>query len=170
MMAFSHMLMGVASWGTVATTTGQPMDPTTVAAAFFGSLAPDIDHPRSWLGRRLPFISWPLAGLVGHRGITHSLLAVAAAVSAIVWWPQLGAGLVMAFAVGYLAHLLGDAVTESGIPLFWPLSQRVRLPPAVSVGGLGEVVLLLGFLAVTAPISGFWGFGEVAAFLQGGSL
>ena len=67
MMAFSHMLMGVASWGTVATATGQPMEPATVGAAFFGSLAPDIDHPRSWLGRRLPSSAgpWPVSSATG---------------------------------------------------------------------------------------------------------
>lgn len=170
MMAFSHVLMGVATWGTVTHFTGQPLDPATVGAAALGSLAPDIDHPRSWLGRRLPFISWPLAGLIGHRGITHSLIAVLAAVSAILWLPEIGAGLVVAFAVGYLIHLLGDAMTASGVPFFWPMEYRLRLPGAVHVGGVTELAILAVFLATTGAVSNFWGFDDLGAFLEAGQL
>ncbi|VEB43121.1 Inner membrane protein ydjM [Chromobacterium violaceum] len=47
-----------------------------LAGGLAGSLLPDIDHPKSWLGRRIPFLSRPISYLFGHRGITHSLLAV----------------------------------------------------------------------------------------------
>lgn len=40
------------------------------------TLLPDLDHPNSLLGRCLPWSSGPLFRLFGHRGFTHSLLAV----------------------------------------------------------------------------------------------
>ena len=84
--------------------------------ALIGALLPDIDHPKSWLGRRLPLLSLPLSAIFGHRGITHSLLAVVGVVWALQqaltqWsaihhghWHWVGVGV----AVGYLSHLLGD--------------------------------------------------------------
>jgi len=85
---------------------------------------PDVDH-------RLP--------LIEHRGVTHTApfaLAVGAVVGAAAYAaataaPDLlgtprEAGLFGAFvgAYGILAHLLGDVVTPSGVPLLWPLSGR----------------------------------------------
>lgn len=52
----------------------------TIPAALASALLPDLDHPKSVLGQRLPWISKPLSRLFGHRGFTHSLLAVTAAV------------------------------------------------------------------------------------------
>lgn len=39
-----------------------------------GSFLPDIDHERSFIGRILFPISYPLNRNFGHRNITHSLL------------------------------------------------------------------------------------------------
>ena len=77
------------------------------AAAGLGALLPDIDHPGSVVGRRLWFFSIPVSLLFGHRGITHSLIAVVVMSAAIVW--QAGAQpWVAALAIGYLTHLVGD--------------------------------------------------------------
>jgi len=40
-------------------------------------MMPDIDHPQSAFGKRVLPLSIPIATVFGHRGITHSLLAVA---------------------------------------------------------------------------------------------
>ncbi len=47
-----------------------------VPSAVLTCLLPDIDHPKSFLGQRLSWISKPVARAFGHRGFTHSLLAV----------------------------------------------------------------------------------------------
>ena len=47
-----------------------------VPSAVLTCLLPDIDHPKSFLGQRLSWISKPVARGFGHRGFTHSLLAV----------------------------------------------------------------------------------------------
>nr|WP_082044038.1 metal-dependent hydrolase [Aeromonas sp. L_1B5_3] len=52
----------------------------SIPIALASALLPDLDHPKSLLGQQLPWISKPLSRLFGHRGFTHSLLAVAAAI------------------------------------------------------------------------------------------
>ncbi|RVS91461.1 metal-dependent hydrolase [Escherichia coli] len=76
-----------------------------VPSAILTCLLPDIDHPKSFLGQRLKWISKPIARAFGHRGFTHSLLAVFA--------------------------LLAPA----GVPLLWPCRWRFRLPILVPQKG-----------------------------------
>ncbi|MFL9694831.1 metal-dependent hydrolase, partial [Aeromonas veronii] len=52
----------------------------TFPAALASALLPHLDHPNSVRGQRLPWISKPLSRLLGHRGLTHLLRGVAAAV------------------------------------------------------------------------------------------
>ncbi len=92
MIASSHVVVGCAAWAGLASLGGLPVEPVGLGLAALGSLAPDIDHPHSWLGRRLPWLSWPLAALLGHRGLTHSLLAIGA-----------GLGLLLVQGAGWLA-------------------------------------------------------------------
>lgn len=47
-----------------------------IPAALLTSLLPDIDHPKSVLGQRLRWLSVPISRAFGHRGFTHSLLAI----------------------------------------------------------------------------------------------
>ena len=117
-----------------------------------GALLPDIDHPKSWLGRRIPFISLPIAAVFGHRGITHSLVAVAGVAAALYqglehWsldtrWGLLAAGL----CAGYASHLVGDFATHGGVPLLWPSKQRYSLPLTFLTGGVFERLLFLGLV------------------------
>ncbi len=128
----------------------------TIPAALASALLPDLDHPKSVLGQRLPWISKPLSRLFGHRGFTHSLLAVAAA----VWGlnqslppDTLPMGVKDALIVGYLSHLLGDWLTPAGIPLFWPIKRRYRLPGwPLRSGGAIET----GFCTLTLLVAGWW--------------
>ncbi|MBV9748546.1 MAG: metal-dependent hydrolase, partial [Acetobacteraceae bacterium] len=77
MLAGSHAALGLAAWAWAAPHLGAPaLDPMALALAAGGGLLPDLDHPRSWVGRRLRVLSRPLAAAFGHRGATHSLLAV----------------------------------------------------------------------------------------------
>jgi len=52
---------------------------TIVLCAVLGSLAPDIDYPRSTLGRLVPWISKPIEQRFGHRAVTHSLIGTVVA-------------------------------------------------------------------------------------------
>ncbi len=147
MMAGSHVVVGAAAWAVVATLGHHPpADPAALAAAAAGALLPDIDHPKSWMGRKLWPVSVPLAALIGHRGLTHSLVAVAAtlflAATFGMGWMALPA------AVGYLSHLAADALTPSGVPLLWPVRWRFALP-LCRTGGVLEILVVVA-LALAA--------------------
>ncbi|MDC9582517.1 metal-dependent hydrolase [Xenorhabdus sp. PR6a] len=96
------------------------------------SLLPDIDHPSSTLGRLFRFISIPIARLCGHRGFTHSLLALLVGVTLFQTeipsdWP-IPTDFVHAMIIGYISHLIADMLTPAGIPLLWPLRIRFCFP------------------------------------------
>lgn len=152
MMAASHVVVGAALWAVTAKIGGLPPgEPQALAAAAFGALLPDIDHPQSWAGRKMRAISVPLSAVVGHRGITHSLLAVAAAVAGLAVW---GVGAMTApIMVGYLSHLVADGLTPSGVPLLWPNRRRFTLN-LCRTGGMMEIALV----AVVASVGG-WALG-----------
>jgi inner membrane protein len=128
MMAGSHVAVGVAVWVWAAPHLGLPaLDPLPLALAGIGSLLADVDHPQSWVGLRLRMISRPLAAMVGHRGITHSLLAVIVC-GVLLRWAGFSRTAVDAVVVGYLSHLAADLLTSSGLRLMWPLRRRFAIP------------------------------------------
>ena len=128
MMAGSHVAVGAAAWCVAAPHLGLPaMDAVSLGLAVVGSLLPDIDHPKSWVGRRVRPLSTCIGAILGHRGATHSLLAVAGC-----GWLLFHDGTPRAVAapvlVGYLSHLAGDLLTPRGLRLAWPLKGTWALP------------------------------------------
>jgi len=147
----THLILGVVCWQATTQLLDVPLDPAQLVIAAGASLLPDLDHPQSWLGRRLRFISRPLSALVGHRGFTHSLLAIVAMVlalryfneGAILWW-------LLPLVVGYASHLLGDFFTVAGIPLLWPWRMRWRSPLTMVTGSGAERMVM--WLLVAASV------------------
>ncbi len=65
-----------------------------------------------------------LTAVASHRGLTHSLLALIT----VVWvTSQVFPLFTLAVGTGYLSHLMADAVTSQGVPLFWPWKKRLSL-------------------------------------------
>jgi inner membrane protein len=103
-----------------------------VPSALLTCLLPDIDHPKSLLGQRLRWLSHPIARAFGHRGFTHSLLAIAAG----LWLFQINLpqsspippDVLQGLTLGYLSHIVADMLTPAGVPLLWPCRWRFRLP------------------------------------------
>lgn len=107
-----------------------------ISAAVAGALLPDLDHPSSTLSHKLGvargdgplgcagFIGGVFRNLLGgHRGLTHTLLAVgllALAVGRVLpsAWQPYG----LAALIGYGSHLVADL--GHGVPLLWPLTTR----------------------------------------------
>lgn len=150
MLAFTHIAFGAASALLTAEWLNVP-EPQTVlmlGGGVLGSMLPDIDHPGSAFGRRVPFLSIPLSAIFGHRGITHSLIAVVG-MSALVWYslhhldwhPGYSVPFVVGIAVGYLSHLAGDWMTNSGVPLLWPSKRRFVAPLRIFTGDFREYLL-----------------------------
>lgn len=103
-----------------------------IPAALLTCLMPDIDHPKSLLGQRLKWLSQPIARAFGHRGFTHSLLAVAGGVALLqLKLPDgwiIPADAFQGMILGYLSHIVADMLTPAGVPLLWPCRWRFRLP------------------------------------------
>ena len=128
MMARSHVVVGVAAWLAAAPALHLPtLNVWYLGLAVAGSLLPDVDHPQSWVGRRTRPVSTVIAATLGHRGVTHSVLAV---LGVVLLLAQAGSrrGTEAALAVGYLSHLAADLLTPRGLRLAWPLRRSWSLP------------------------------------------
>ncbi|MEM4703146.1 MAG: metal-dependent hydrolase [Candidatus Pacearchaeota archaeon] len=128
-----------------------------IAAAF-----PDIDTPKSTIGKKTRPISNTINVLFGHRGFFQSLTFVIALVIILllVNFPKI---IVLSFATGYSSHLLLDMLTKTGICVFWPLKTQVKGP--LKTGSLTEtflfIFLSLGFIALI--IKNFRTFKEIVS-------
>jgi membrane-bound metal-dependent hydrolase YbcI (DUF457 family) len=107
------------------------------AVLLFCSLLPDIDYGKSTLGKHTKLIGL----LVGHRGIFHSLFALAGwTVLAVL----LGFQLWIPVLIGYGSHLLIDAANTAGIQFLYPFGKKVR--GSVKNGSVGEWVIFFVLL------------------------
>lgn len=150
MMAFTHAAAGAASALLVAQYlhAGPVQSLLVLSGGIAGSYLPDIDHPKSTFGSRVLPLSLPISAIFGHRGITHSLIAVVA-MSGLLWWVFQNANwhqgisvpVLVGIAVGYLSHLLGDWLTNSGVPLLWPSKRRFVSPLKLCTGDFREYIL-----------------------------
>jgi inner membrane protein len=140
--------------------------PLCLGAAALGALLPDLDAGQSLLSnlslggvRPLLLPARAISRTLGHRGVLHSLtaLGVLGVVSLpIVRFEELAW---LALLLGYLSHLLGDACTKRGIPLFHVPLLRPRRSPVhllpqalrLTTGSLAEeaVFVLLASAALT---------------------
>lgn len=149
MMARSHVLVGLASWVAASPLLHLPtLDPVYLGLAVFGALLPDIDHPNSWVGRRSRPLSTAIAALLGHRGLTHSAIAVVGLVALLA---HVGTrrGTIWALVIGYLSHLAADMLTPQGLRLAWPLRRTWGLP-VCRTGSPAEPII------VTVLCAGAW--------------
>ena len=117
-------------------------------AAAFGSLIPDIDHPKAFLSRR----HWTLQGTshliqiaFHHRGITHSILMLitTTAIGILALNKlQIDAILAIPYAIGYLSHLIADSFNPMGVKLFQPIFQwTFKTKTKIQTGGITDRLL-----------------------------
>lgn len=159
MMARSHVLVGMASWATIDTMIagGSAGDVAALGLASIGALLPDIDHPGSTLGRLVPFISLPLAAIVGHRGVTHSIIGIGAVLAAMGYWGA--AWFVWPLGIGYVSHVAADMVTPSGCPLLWPSRRSFSF----NLWRSGAMIETLFAIGVGAALVWFQGGAMIAS-------
>ncbi|WP_425356349.1 metal-dependent hydrolase [bacterium endosymbiont of Pedicinus badii] len=92
-------------------------------------LFPDIDHPKSTIGKRVKFISFPISKFFGHRDFTHSLLAVSIVYFfTSIFEKCLYKSIFYGIYIGYLGHILADFFTPFGVPIFWPFRIYFSIP------------------------------------------
>ncbi len=152
MLATTHIAFGTASSLLTAAwlDASAPQTVLMVAGGVLGSMLPDIDHPKSAFGRRVRPVSTMLCAAFGHRGLTHSLIAVVG-MSALAryslrhldWHPGYSVPFVVGLSAGYLSHLAGDWMSNSGVPLLWPSRRRFVAPLRIFTGDYRERLLAL---------------------------
>jgi inner membrane protein len=159
MRAPTHATFGLLFTIAAGSVLGVILTPAVAGFAVLGALLPDVDTPTSPIGRLCrPLAGW-LERRVGHRTLTHSLLGLALAslpvlpLARVDWqWP-------LAFAAGYLSHLLVDAANPPGVPLVYPSPVRAVFPGREALrpaeGSRAEAVLCAALalgLAVLWPL------------------
>lgn len=97
-----------------------------IVGSFF-SMLPDIDNPRSFIGRILFFFSTPVDRKFGHRTITHSFLFLFLITSVFyllgfIYTRSLVIPLSLSCTVfiSYFSHLFFDSMTKQGILAYYP--------------------------------------------------
>ncbi|MBM6613604.1 metal-dependent hydrolase [Desemzia sp. RIT804] len=92
-----------------------------------GALFPDIDHPGSFIGKRLPIVSDSMRKLFGHRGIVHSLIGAVfftAVVRFLLMTFDLPIDWATWFLMGFFAHLVEDSFSKHGIAWLQPIYNK----------------------------------------------
>jgi inner membrane protein len=153
MMGHSHMLIGAAAGLGAAYLLQAPAPLEMMSVATFTALLPDIDHPQGTLRRKIHLIDDLLLFWLPHRGITHTLAALAlVSLVAFILYHQALISLPIAVAIGagYASHLVADMMTVSGLKAAWPLSDRtLYLWPSLRTGGITEsLVCVLVFAGI----------------------
>ncbi|MCP4696717.1 MAG: hypothetical protein GY862_07700 [Gammaproteobacteria bacterium] len=125
------------------------------AAAAFGSLLPDIDHPQSTLGRAFYFISEPLNKKFGHRKLIHSVFLWGILVAVGVYTEQT---IILYLGVGAWSHLFIDTFTVSGVQALEPFSNKrvvtFKRDWRVITGTGREILIFLALVAMVG-VSGY---------------
>lgn len=148
---------------------------TIILFAILGSIIPDIDHPKSIIGKLFYPISAPLERRYGHRTITHSLVgwAISTVLFSVIiglisfiphianWgWSDLPIRWIAAFSISYFSHLILDMFNPRGSQMFWPDPGRDVIPKNPKFrpesGAPIEVFIffvLLALMSLSFPIS-----------------
>jgi inner membrane protein len=146
MTARTHDIAAFASLLTVAvyfppSSLNVPTIITSSIGSVIGSLMPDLDQESNRLWDLLPagdFFGSLLKNIfLAHRTISHSLLGTFVVYKILGWllFKFLNPDFIdiqivrTSIMVGFVSHLLMDALTEEGLPLFFPLKLKVGFPP-----------------------------------------
>lgn len=130
-------------------------DPTLISCGAIAGLLPDVDLSKSPAGRVLFPISRLLEKRFPHRSCTHSILAsvaVASLVYGLAFSSVIPWRLAHAIEIGYTFGYLVDAITKSGIQLFFPANLRCVVPGnrnlRLSTGSNWEYAILVLVVAI----------------------
>lgn len=99
---------------------------------------PDLDTPKSKLGRNLKIISWPINFIFGHRGFFHSIFPpiIIYILFYFTGYDYIG----FAIFFGFITHLVGDALSKEGIAFFNPISN-FKVTGFFKTGGIIEKII-----------------------------
>ncbi|EZP77407.1 membrane-bound metal-dependent hydrolase [Parageobacillus genomosp. 1] len=135
----SHIVTSLCLGAAAAAYTSLSFTASYTAGVVIGSLLPDIDEPKSYVGRRSMGMSNKVKEAFGHRGMTHSLV-VWGVIALVISWES-SSLFAAGFVLGYLFHILEDFFSVQGVPLFWPFTVKRLKIPIYRTGNLVEKAL-----------------------------
>lgn len=172
MKAPNHITGGLLFTGIFASLSGINIfsSPWLVLTSLIASLLPDIDHPKSIVGRLVKPISKWLNRHYGHRTITHSAFVLILSTVVFSLFEKVIAdqtSLSLTFFYSYLSHLLLDMMTLQGVPLLYPFFRNPFVLPAnprfrLRTGDMkAETIIFCTFITLSIflrPLfqNGFW--------------
>jgi inner membrane protein len=143
----THLVTSNAAGIAIATVTPIPMTVGYLLGISIGSLLPDIDEPRSYIGRRSFGFSYIINEKFGHRGITHSLTAWIIISVLYFIYPS---SFLLGLSLGYALHIFGDYFSVSSVPLYVPFNDRRRKRKYgyVTGGKVESIIYMTAWVAV----------------------
>jgi inner membrane protein len=114
-----------------------------IVLVMLGGLLPDIDHPKSKIGRYFR----PINYLFEHRGFFHSFLFIPVLVLIILLAIKLP-NFSLPLAIGYASHLVSDMLTVEGIMPLHPIT-RFRLRGFIRTGSFFETIILVSLIILS---------------------
>lgn len=113
-----------------------------------GGLLPDLDHPRSMLGKYMPLFS-----LLGghHRGWFHTVVGLAAFTLPVMFYSET---LVIGLAVGFASHLVLDSLNPTGIMWLWPITDQKYRMAKIRTGSAGDSMIF--FITLLLVLGRIW--------------
>ena len=124
---------------------GYNLDFVFVIMVLLGSVLPDLDSAKSFIGRKIRVVSIFLK----HRAFFHSLLT-AVFLGVIIFLLTQNSFYSLGFITGFVSHLLLDSLTRTGVTPFWP--SRLKLRGGLITGSWPDWFLFLLFLALCLVI------------------
>ena len=97
-----------------------------IGGTLVGSIFPDIDHKKSYIGHKAKTVSKAINKFAGHRKLFHAPLMYLLLYSislGMITHKLLIVG-VQGLFLGVLSHLLLDSFTVGGLPWFYPFSKK----------------------------------------------
>lgn len=88
-----------------------------------GSVLPDCDHPKSFIGSKIHPISDIIYKFFGHRSITHSLVFLTALLIITIILQKANI-ITFSIILGMTMHVAGDMLTPQGCALLYPIKKK----------------------------------------------
>ena len=87
-----------------------------------GSLLPDIDTPKSYIGHKFKLLSTIIFQIVGHRTLTHSILLITIIfiIVSLIWGINT---IIVGLTIGSVMHVLGDMLTGK-VACLYPINKK----------------------------------------------
>jgi inner membrane protein len=111
---------------------------------FIGAILPDIDEPNSYIGKRLKFVSKILKFFkLKHRTYTHSLffpllIFLLGKIHPVFYF----------ISFGVFMHIIGDFLTNGGVPLFYPFIKQKFSAYLFNTGSRREYIFVFFILLI----------------------